>query len=276
MLNEYWKRSHNGLLDASVIAIAIVSGWFLTTIGATRWADFDVPAILGGEFWRIATAQWIVPNNVSALFSLAVTVTSIPRLVRVCGRGLFWFLLVLLTLASAVAVLMALVAAGYSRFQFPLPPLVLMVGFANLFLPSNVLRIGGLRIRSQLFGAATIVCAVLVGWIGSFSFRPFDAFILVSLLCLAAAVALVAAGVLHHRALLRQFAAFQQSQMRHPILHTANVYQPAHRVEEQRIPLSFSTEEEYADALLEKIHQHGVASLTEQERQFLQDYAQRL
>ncbi len=276
MLNAYWKRSHNGLFDASVIAIALGIGWFLSTIGATRWACFEVPAILGGEFWRIATAQWIVPNNVSALFSLSVIVTSIPRLVRVCGRGLFWFMFVLLTLACAVAVIMALVAAGHAHYTFPLPPLVLMAGFANLFLPSNMLRIGGLRIRSQLLGAATVVCTVLIGWFRSSSFHPYDGFILVSQWCIAAAVALVSAGVLHHRALLRQFAAFQQRQFHHPILYPANVYRTAHRTEEPRILPSFSTEEEYANALLEKIYQHGVASLTEQERQFLQDYAQRL
>lgn len=39
---------------------------------------------------------------------------------------------------------------------------------------------------------------------------------------------------------------------------------------------SYRDEAEYADVLLEKIFQHGEASLTEEERAFLQRYSQRI
>lgn len=277
MSNAFCKRYRNGRLDAILLAIAAVAGWLSAAISRKSALAFDLQAIIGGEFWRAITAQWIVPNALSAAFAALVILTVVPRVVGLLGRGLFWFLTLLLSIASAVAVALALVAAGSERFTYPLPPMVMMLGLVSLFLPQKTLSIGSWQLRSRHIGSATVVGAGAIGLASILPLRTIDVFIVVGQWCVASAAALVGVGVVHHRALLRQFTAFQQSQPAHVYVSTESVYStPRPQERSAAIPPPYTTDAEYADALLEKIFQHGVASLTEEERQFLKSYSQRL
>lgn len=216
-----------GRLDAILLAIAAVAGWLSAAISRKSALAFDLQAIIGGEFWRAITAQWIVPNALSAAFAALVILTVVPRVVGLLGRGLFWFLTLLLSIASAVAVALALVAAGSERFTYPLPPMVMMLGLVSLFLPQKTLSIGSWQLRSRHIGAATVVGAGAIGLASILPLRTIDVFIVVGQWCVASAAALVGVGVVHHRALLRQFTAFQQSQPAHVYVSTESVYSNA-------------------------------------------------
>ncbi|GIV56610.1 MAG: hypothetical protein KatS3mg040_1378 [Candidatus Kapaibacterium sp.] len=277
MSSAFWKRFRNGRLDAILLAIAVGAGWLSAAAGRSSALAFDLLAIIGGEFWRAITAQWIAPNALSAIFTALVILTVVPRVVGLLGRGLFWFLTLLLSFASAVTVALALVAAGIERFTYPLPPIVMMLGLVSLFLPQKTLSIGSWQLRSRHIGAATVLGAVAIELASIFPLRAIDAFIVVGQWCVASAAALVGVGIVHHRALLRQFTSFQQSQPAHVYVSTESAYSTSHPHERPAaIPPPYTTEAEYADALLEKIFQQGAASLTEQERQFLKSYSQRL
>ncbi len=277
MSNAFWKHFRNGRLDAILLAIAVVAGWLSAVAGRRHALAFDLHAIISGEFWRTVTAQWIAPNVLSATFAALVLLTVVPRVVSLLGRGLFWFLTLLLSFASAVAVALALVAAGSERFAYPLPPMVLMLGLLSLLLPQKTLSIGSWHLRLRHIGAATVVGAGVIGLASIFPLRAIDAFIFVGQWCVAAAAALVGIGVVHHRLLLRQFTAFQRSQRAHVYVSTEFANVPSHLQERPTaVPPPYTTDAEYADALLEKIYQQGVASLTDEERQFLERYSQRL
>lgn len=276
MSNASWKRFRSGQLDAILLATVVMTGWLAAAIGRRPLLTFDLQAIISGEIWRIFTAQWIAPNALAAGFAALVIVTVVPRLVGLLGRGLFWFLTVLLSIASGVTVALALVAAGTQRMAYPLPPMVMMLGLVSLFLPQKMLSIGTWHLRSRHIGVITVLGATAIGLARGYHLRAIDIFIFVGLWCVSAAVALVGVGIVHHRALLRQFTAFQRSRPAHVNVSTELAYTTTYYPERPSVPPPYTTDAEYADALLEKIFRQGVASLSDEERQFLESYSQRL
>jgi hypothetical protein len=278
MSNAFWHRFRSSIrtskADAVAVAVVLLIGSIASALGgADRWM-LDIAQIARGQLWRLLTVHVVAASPLVGAMLIALLVWMVPRLVLVLGRWTFWFFAVLLVMASNVATMLVMTVTGLDRVLHPIPPLAIFATITFwLVARHHAYNIGGRRIRSA--SLAAIACLGLALWTAmTVTVRPALFLVMLGQWFVSAALAFAAVGVVYYRSALKQFRRFQRSVVVTTEPEDVEMYRAEARP--SHLPAGYSSDEEYADALLEKIFRHGESSLTDDERAFLRDYARRL
>lgn len=271
-MSVFWHRFRKAQRGKQIGALTLVLhllGWLAAQKPALY--ALDLMAIIRGEVWRLIIAPFLVPSIPLLVVSAAILLGMTPTVVQRLGIAVFSVLCAGVVGIQSLIGVIALIATEERQLLYPVPPIVLFVLMAYALLVRGSLSLGAYRMPRQWLSLLWVL-GIIVSLFAANVTAPALELVLISHCCIAGAFALLAGALAHHREIAEQFRALHQ-----PVTITEGEEAPSVMMGEGDFQFSsYRDEAEYADVLLEKIFQHGEASLTEEERAFLQRYSQRI